>query len=93
MAQAEDAGLVFAFRARTIATLTLAAAVLVLAPWPRSLVYVGFAGGFLLFGFIPFALRRHPWAKAIKLIFVPLDVMLITAAVLNIPAAEPCAST
>jgi adenylate cyclase len=87
MAQAEDAGLVFAFRARTIATLTVAAAILVLAPWPRSLVYVGFAGAFLLFGFIPFVLRRHPWAEAVKLIFVALDVMLITAAVLNVPAA------
>jgi hypothetical protein len=43
MAQAEDAGLIFAFRARTAATLVVAGAILLLAPWPRSLVYVGFA--------------------------------------------------
>jgi hypothetical protein len=86
VARAEEAGLVFAFRARTVATLAVAAAVSVLAAWPRSLVYVCFAGAFFVLGYIPFALRRHPWAEAIKLSFVVLDVLLITAAVMNVPA-------
>ena len=86
VARAEEAGLVFAFRARTVATLAVAAAISVLAAWPRSLVYVCFAGAFFVLGYIPFALRQHPWAEAIKLSFVVLDVLLITAAVMNVPA-------
>jgi hypothetical protein len=38
--QAEEAGLVFAFRARCLATLIVALAILVLVPWPRNLYYL-----------------------------------------------------
>ena len=84
--RAEEAGLVFAFRARCLAVLVVGCAVLVLAAWPRNLYYLGFAAGFLLLGYVPFRLRRHRVAERIKLGFVVLDVALITAAVLNLPS-------
>jgi hypothetical protein len=65
VARAEEAGLVFAFRARCVAVLVVGCAVLVLAPWPRNLYYLGFAAGFLLLGHVPFRLRRHQRAEAI----------------------------
>lgn len=84
--RAEEAGLVFAFRARCLAVLMVACAVVVLTPWPRDLYYLGFAVGFLLLGYVPFRFRRHRAAERIKLGFVVLDVALITAAVLNLPS-------
>jgi adenylate cyclase len=84
--QAEEAGLVFAFRARCLATLIVALAILVLVPWPRNLYYLAFAVGFYFLGYVPFRLRRHRHAEVIKLGFVVLDVCLITAAVLNFPS-------
>jgi adenylate cyclase len=84
--QAEEAGLVFAFRARCLAILIVALSIIVLVPWPRNLYYLGFLAGFFVLGYIPFRLRRHRSAEVIKLGFVVLDVGLITAAVLNFPS-------
>ena len=84
--QAEEAGLVFAFRARCLAILIVALSIVVIVPWPRNLYYLAFAVGFFLLGFVPFRLRRHRHAEVIKLGFVVLDVCLITAAVLNFPS-------
>lgn len=84
---AEEAGLVFAFRARSVAIAIVSIVLLVFVPWPRNLYYLGFAAGLFAFGFIPFRLRRSRHAEAIKLGFVVLDVALITAAVLNLPAS------
>ncbi len=83
--RAEDAGLVFAFRGRSVAILIVGCALLAFVPWPRDLVYLCFAAAFFLFGYVPFRLRHHRHAEIIKLAFVVLDVALITAAVLNIP--------
>jgi adenylate cyclase len=84
--QAEEAGLVFAFRARCLAILVVALSIVVLVPWPRNLYYLGFVAGFFVLGYVPFRLRQHRSAEVIKLGFVVLDVCLITAAVLNFPS-------
>jgi adenylate cyclase len=84
--QAEQAGLVFAFRARCLAILIVAFSIAVLVPWPRNLYYSSFAAGFFVLGYVPFRLRRHRHAELIKLSFVVLDAALITAAVLNLPS-------
>ena len=85
--EAEEAGLVFAFRARCLAILVVAVSIVVVVPWPRNLYYLGFVAGFFAA-----RLRAVPAAtaprmpRAIKLSFVVLDVALITAAVLNFPS-------
>ena len=84
--EAEEAGVVFAFRARCFAIAVVSCAVLILAPWPRELFYLAFAAGFFVLGYVPYRLRTHRLAEAIKLGFVVLDIALITAAVLNLPA-------
>ncbi|HKH28068.1 MAG TPA: adenylate/guanylate cyclase domain-containing protein [Sphingomicrobium sp.] len=84
--EAEEAGLVFAFRARCVAILVVAVSVVVLVAWPRDLYYLGFVAGFFVSGYVPYRLRRHPRAELIKLGFVVLDVALIAAAVLNFPS-------
>jgi len=84
--KAEEAGLVFAFRARCVATLVVAVSVAILVAWPRDLYYLGFVAGFFGSGYVPFRLRRHRHAELIKLGFVILDVALIAAAVLNFPS-------
>jgi len=84
--EAEEAGLVFAFRARSVAILVVAVSIVVLVAWPRDLYYLGFVAGFFVSGYVPYRLRRHPRAELIKLGFVVLDVALIAAAVLNFPS-------
>ena len=86
LADAEEAGLVFAFRTRTAATLAVALAMLAVTRWPRELPYLGFAAGFLALGYLPFRMRRSAHASAIRYACTALDVALITAAVLNVPA-------
>src|SRR5215207_1013364 len=72
--QAEEAGLVFAFRARCLAILIVALSIVILVPWPRNLYYLGFLAGFFVLGYVPFRLRRHRSAEVIKLGFVVLGV-------------------
>jgi adenylate cyclase len=84
--KAEQAGLVFAFRARCLAILVVTLSIFALVPWPRNAYYLGFAAGFFFLGYVPFRLRQHRHAEVIKLGFVVLDVALITAAVLNLPS-------
>ena len=86
--EAEEAGLVFAFRARCVATLIVAVSVVVIVAWPRNLYYLCFVAAFFVAGYVPFRLRRHPRAELIKLGFVVLDVALITGAVLNFPSGN-----
>jgi adenylate cyclase len=83
---AEEAGLVFAFRARCLAILVVAVSIVLVVPWARSPYYLTFMAGFFLSGYAPFRLRRHRHAELIKLTFVVLDVVLITATVLNFPS-------
>ena len=84
--EVEESGLIFAFRARCLASLVVALSILVLVPWPRSVYYLSFVAGFLVLGYVPFRMRHHRYAEVIKLSFVVLDVALITAAVLNFPS-------
>jgi len=85
--QAELKGLAFAFRARCIAITIVFVWLIFLAPWPRDLYYGAFAGVFFLLGYIPYCLRHHRYAEAIKLGFVLADVALITTAILLPPPA------
>lgn len=84
--QAEEAGLVFAFRSRCLAIAAVAAAILLVVSWPRNLYYLGFVAAFFLSGYVPFQLRHRRHAESIKLTFVVMDVALITAMVLNFPS-------
>jgi adenylate cyclase len=85
--EAEQAGLVFAFRARCAAIAVVAAYLLLLVPWPRDAYYLALASGFFVLGYVPFRFRRHRLAEPIKLFCVMLDVVLITAAILIPPPA------
>lgn len=85
--QAEQDGLVFAFRARALAIAVVSLWMIALVPWPRDAYYLLFAGAFFLLGYVPYRLRRHPRAELIKLSFVVLDVALLTAAILTPPPA------
>ena len=83
--EAEEAGLVFAFRARCVAILIVAVALVAIVSWPRDLYYLAFVAAFFVSGYVPFRWRRHPRAELVKLGFVVLDVTLIVAAILNFP--------
>ncbi len=82
---AELDGLAFAFWARTIAIVVVALWLVSLVPWPRDAYYAAFAAGFFVLGFVPYRLRHHRHASAIKLAFVVLDVALVTTAILLPP--------
>ncbi|AWN50278.1 adenylate/guanylate cyclase domain-containing protein [Methylobacterium terrae] len=84
---AELAGLAFAFRARAVAIVVVSLWLLVLVPWPRDLYYLAVAALFFVLGTVPYALRRHRHAWAIKLVFTVLDVALMTAAIIVPPPA------
>jgi adenylate cyclase len=84
---AELDGLAFAFWARTIAVVVVAVWLISIVPWPRDAYYATFAAGFFLLGFVPYRLRHHRHASAIKLGFVVLDVALVTTAILLPPPA------
>ncbi len=87
MRHAELAGLAFAFRARAVAIAVVALWLLVLVPWPRGLYYLAAAGLFFVLGTIPYGLRRHRHAWAIKLAFTVLDVALMSAVIIVPPPA------
>jgi adenylate cyclase len=85
--EAEQAGLRFAFRARSAAVVVVAL-YLVFVPWPRNAYYLALVACFFVLGYIPYRLRRHRFAIPIRLFFVVLDVALIAAAVLIPPPAD-----
>ena len=84
--QAEEAGLVFAFRARCLAIRIAALSIVTLVPWPATCIILALWQGSSCSGTSRSELRRHRSAEVIKLGFVVLDVGLITAAVLNFPS-------
>ncbi|WP_238313596.1 adenylate/guanylate cyclase domain-containing protein [Methylobacterium crusticola] len=84
---AELAGLAFAFRARALAIAVVSLWLLLLVPWPRDLYYLSAAGLFFVLGFIPYRLRRHRRAAAIKLGFIVLDIALVTGVIIVPPPA------
>jgi adenylate cyclase len=84
--EAEQAGLRFAFQART-AAIAVVGLYLVFVPWPRNAYYLALVACFFVLGYIPYRLRRHRFAMPIRLFFVVLDVALIAVAILNPPPA------
>ncbi|MGY2048570.1 adenylate/guanylate cyclase domain-containing protein [Methylobacterium sp. JK268] len=81
----EEAGLAVAFRARLGAIVVVSLWLLVLVPAPRDLYYLSLAALFVILGWIPYRLRRHRRASAIKLAFILLDAGLVTAFVVLPP--------
>ena len=81
----EQAGLAFAFRARTIAVIVVAIWLPFVVQGPRTFYYLSLVAAFFLLGLIPHLLRRWHHAEAIRLVFVFLDVVLITAVVIMQP--------
>lgn len=81
----EQRGLVFAFRARLVAVIAVMAWLLLVIESERQFYYLGVAALFFLLGWIPHLLRRHRFATAIRLGFVVLDAVLITAVVILPP--------
>jgi adenylate cyclase len=85
IAEEEERGRSFAFRARLVAVVTVMLwLVLVIEP-QRQLYYIAVTGGFLLLGLVPHLLRRHRHAVAIRFAFIILDVILVTAVVILPP--------
>ena len=85
--QAELEGLQFAFYTRLTAIIVVSVWLVWLLPWPRDLYYGAYAFGFFLLGYIPYRLRHHRHGEAIKLGFIVLDVVLMSAAILVPPSA------
>jgi adenylate cyclase len=83
--RAEIEGLQFAFYARLIAIIVVSMWLFAIVPWPRDLYYGAYALVFFIFGYIPYRLRHHPQGEAIKLVFIVLDVALVTVAILAPP--------
>lgn len=81
----EQRGLVFAFRARLIAVIAVMVYLLLAIDGQRQFYYIGVAALFLLLGWVPHLLRRHRYAVAVRLGFVVLDAILVTAVVILPP--------
>ena len=79
--RAELDGLVFAFRARTLAVVAVTLWLVATVPWPRDAYYAALAGAFFLLGYIPYRWRHHERADWIKRGFLLLDAALVTAAI------------
>ncbi len=83
--QEELRGLAFAFRARSIAVAAVAIWLIALVPAPRVFYFLGVAGLFFLLGLVPHLLRGRPYGQIVKLAFIVLDVLLLTAVILIPP--------
>ncbi len=81
----EEAGLSFAYRARTVAIAAIAIWLIAIVPQPRVYYFLAMAGLLLLLGLIPYRLRHHPYAGLIKVVCILLDVMLLTVVILAPP--------
>src|SRR6478735_601120 len=64
--RAELEGLQFAFYARLTAIIVVSVWLVWSVPWPRDVYYGTYAVGFFILGYVPYRLRRHPYAEAIK---------------------------
>ncbi|WP_342641382.1 adenylate/guanylate cyclase domain-containing protein [Rhodoligotrophos ferricapiens] len=82
---AEIAGIVLAFRVRTLILAILAVWLLFSVAWPRDIYYLTIVALFFVLSYVPYRLRYHRFAKLIKAIFIALDVALVTAAILTPP--------
>ena len=85
IADEEQRGLVFAFRARIVAVVTVMAWLVLVIESERQFYYLAVTAVFGLLGWVPHLLRRHRHAVAIRFGFVVLDAVLITAVVILPP--------
>lgn len=81
----EQAGLAFAFRARTIAVIIVAVWLPFVVQGPRTFYYLSLVAAFFLLGLVPHLLRRWRYAETMRLVFIFFDVVLITAVVIMQP--------
>lgn len=88
IAAEEQAGLVFAFRTRTVAVAAVILWLLLVIEPQRQAYYIAVAVGFFLLGLVPHLMRHHRHAVAIRFAFVLLDVILVTAVVILPPPGE-----
>ncbi|MFN4274739.1 MAG: adenylate/guanylate cyclase domain-containing protein [Ferrovibrio sp.] len=84
----EQRGLVFAFRARVIAVIAVMLWLVLLIEPQRQLYYLSVSFVLLLLGAIPHLLRHHRHAVPIRLAFVLLDAILITAVIVLTPPGD-----
>jgi adenylate cyclase len=85
IAAEEQAGLAFAFMARSIAVLVVAIWLPFIVEAPRTYYYLSLVGAFFLLGLIPHLLRRWRHAQLLRFVFIVLDVVLITATIMMQP--------
>ena len=85
IAAEEQAGLSFAFAARSIAVVAVAIWLPTIVDAPRVYYYLAFVAGFFVLGLVPYLLRRHRYARLVKFAFTLLDVILITAVIIVPP--------
>jgi adenylate cyclase len=81
----EQAGLAFAFKARTIAVIIVAIWLPFVVQGPRTIYYLSFVAAFFLLGLVPHLLRRWRHAGMVRLVFIFLDVVLISAVIIMQP--------
>lgn len=81
----EQAGLAFAFRARTVAVILVAIWLPFVTQGPRTYYYLSLVAAFFLLGLVPHMLRRWRHAQAVRLVFIFLDVALISAVIITQP--------
>lgn len=84
----EQRGLIFAFRARVIAVIAVMLWLVLLIEPQRQLYYLSVSSALLLLGVIPHLLRYHRHAVLIRLAFVLLDAVLITAVIILTPPGD-----
>jgi len=82
--QEELRGLSFFFKARSLAAAAVAVWLVVIVPAPRLFYFLAVVGLLFVFGLVPHLLRDRPYATLVRLGFIVLDLVLITA-VIQIP--------
>lgn len=85
IADEEQRGLSFAFRARVVAVVAVMLWLVMVIDAPRQLYYLSVVAVFFLFGLVPHLLRRHRFATPIRFVFVLLDVILVAAVIILPP--------
>lgn len=85
IADEEQRGLVFAFRARIVAVVAVMVWLVLAIESQRQLYYLSVTVLFFLLGLVPHLMRRHRHAVPVRFAFVILDAALITAIVILPP--------
>jgi adenylate cyclase len=85
IAAEEQAGLAFAFAARSIAVIIVAIWLPFIVDSPRVFYYLALVGLFFLLGLVPHLTRRWRHADRLRLVFILLDVVLIAAVIMMQP--------